>query len=221
MSGIAYAIIPLEFASLQAALNEALRPFCRGGGDQFPREKVAFDDVTDDPQQLHVAGLSMTHENGLSLWWEGSPPLDESGFDFDALRDLVLSHGLTWSRRLADIEPDFHAFVRRFSGWKDRDPETGGYGQWLNPLGRWDWWELGGRLDGVVSGERRNGMVPARRSPRPASEASAGLFRKAALAPYAKVPRRGRIAVGQYASPSRFRSARRDNSCRHTLRRRV
>jgi len=157
MYGVAYVIIPLEFASLQAALDEALSPFRRGGVDQFPREKLAFDDATDELRRLHVAGLSMTHENGLSLRWEGSTPLDDFAFDFDALRDLVRSHGSTWSGRLADVEPDFHAFVRRFSRWKERDLESGGYGQWLNPLGRWDWWELGGRFDGVVSGERRSG----------------------------------------------------------------
>ena len=33
--------------------------------------------------------------------------------------------------------------------------------QWLNPLGRWDWWELGGRFDGLVSGEKRAGAGSA------------------------------------------------------------
>jgi hypothetical protein len=142
---------------LQAALDEALSPFRRGGVAQFPREKLAFDDATDELRRLQVARLSLSYGNGLSVRWEGSAPLDDFAFDFDALRDLVLSHGSTWSGRLADVEPDFHAFVRRFSRWKERDRETSGYGQWLNPLGRWDWWELGGRFDGVVSRERRNG----------------------------------------------------------------
>jgi hypothetical protein len=38
-----------------------------------------------------------------------------------------------------------------------RHPVTGGYGQWLNPLGRWDWWDLGGRFDGLIIGERTDG----------------------------------------------------------------
>ena len=73
------------------------------------------------------------------------------------LRDFAQSEGTTWTGRLCDVEPDFHAFARRFSRWKECDPETGGYGQWLNLLGHWDWWELGGRFDGQVSGERRPG----------------------------------------------------------------
>ena len=47
--------------------------------------------------------------------------------------------------------------ARRLTNWKRRDPVARGYGQWLNPLGRWDWWELGGRFDGHVSGQPRRG----------------------------------------------------------------
>ena len=60
-------------------------------------------------------------------------------------------------KRSADVEPDLDAFARRFTRWKERDARAGGYGRWLNPLGRWDWWELGGRFDGLVSGQRRPG----------------------------------------------------------------
>ena len=156
MYGLAYVIIPTEFASLQAALDESLAPFRRGGVDNFPRDSLAFDDATDNLRRLHVAEVSMSCGNGLSLRWEDPEPPSDFDLDFGALRDFVRSNGAAWSGRLSDVEPDFHAFARRFSRWK-RDPETGGYGQWLNPLGRWDWWELGGRFDGVVSGEKRAG----------------------------------------------------------------
>jgi hypothetical protein len=53
MYGIAYVIIPTEFESLQVALDEALAPFRRGGPDEFPREALAFDDVTEELRQLH------------------------------------------------------------------------------------------------------------------------------------------------------------------------
>jgi hypothetical protein len=59
--------------------------------------------------------------------------------------------------RLADIEPDFDAFAARLTKWKARDPDAGSYGQWLNPLGRWDWRELGGRFDGAISGHPKPG----------------------------------------------------------------
>jgi vancomycin resistance protein VanW len=40
---------------------------------------------------------------------------------------------------------------------KQRDLKAGRFGRWLNPLGRWDWWELGGRFDGLVTGQKRSG----------------------------------------------------------------
>jgi hypothetical protein len=55
----------------------------------------------------------------------------------------------------AELEPDFDAFVRRFTKFDRRDPDTSRYGRWLNPVGYWDWWELGGRFNGAITGERR------------------------------------------------------------------
>src|SRR5262249_46817763 len=56
---------------------------------------------------------------------------------------------------LAEIEPDFHAFARQYADYAHRDPATGRYGRWLNPLGQWDWWDLGGCFNGAITGERR------------------------------------------------------------------
>jgi hypothetical protein len=60
---------------------------------------------------------------------------------------------------LAELEPDFDAFVQRFTDLGARDPTTGRYGRWLNPIGYWDWWELGGRFNGVITGERRPAAI--------------------------------------------------------------
>ena len=57
--------------------------------------------------------------------------------------------------KLAEIEPDFDAFVRLFTRFDAPDPTTKRYGRWLNPNGYWDWWELGGRFNGVITGEPR------------------------------------------------------------------
>ncbi len=59
MYGIAYVILPTEFASLQAVLDEALAPFRRGGPDDFPREKFAFDDVADALKRLHAEATTL------------------------------------------------------------------------------------------------------------------------------------------------------------------
>ena len=56
---------------------------------------------------------------------------------------------------LAELEPSFDTFVCRFTRCEARDAATSRYGRWLNPIGYWDWWELGGRFNGVITGDRR------------------------------------------------------------------
>ena len=108
-------------------------------------------------KRLHVEAITLKsgHDGGVTVVGGSAMAGD---LDFDALGAFLRSTGAPrWSGRLADVEPDLDTFARRFTRWKQRDPVARGYGQWLNPLGRWDWWELGGRFDGVVSGQRRAG----------------------------------------------------------------
>jgi hypothetical protein len=60
-----------------------------------------------------------------------------------------------WAVRFAEAEPDLATFFDRYVEGLERHPATGAFGRWLNPLGRWDWWDLGGRFDGRITGERR------------------------------------------------------------------
>jgi hypothetical protein len=154
--GIAYVIVPTKFASLQRVLDEALAPFRRGGPDEFPREKLAFDDVTDEIRKFQRQTIVLRSEEGQVVLQ--SEDLPAGAWDFEGLGQFLKSTGgPTWSGRLTDVEPDIDHFARRFTTWKARDALSGGYGEWLNPLGRWDWWELGGRFDGPVSGRKRSG----------------------------------------------------------------
>lgn len=157
MYGLAYVIIPAEFASLQSVLDEALAPFRRGGAGDFPREKLAFDDVTNALRRMHEARFDFRIEGG-GVVISGHDPALTYDLDSTGIRAFLDNAGVaSWSGRLAEIEPDLDTFAARFTKWKARDPDAGGYGQWLNPLGRWDWWELGGRFDGVISGHPRPG----------------------------------------------------------------
>lgn len=157
MYGLAYVLLPKGFGSLQDALDRTLKPFERGGIRKFPKEKLAFEDWTDDARMLHqataslepgetgghrlggIAGHACLNTSRVITWME------EQGHD-------------CWEGRLSDIEPDFNRFAGRFlSCGAHYDPDLGRFGRWLNPLGRWDWWELGGRFDGDISGFRRTG----------------------------------------------------------------
>jgi hypothetical protein len=152
MFGLAYVFIPRAFSSLQSELDRALAAFKRGGEDDFSREKLAFDDVTERLRRLHQARIRC-NPDGSVTWLQR----DVS----DHLSLLRLKEHLRacqldrFEGTLAEIEPDFDAFIQRFADYAERDPATGRYGRWLNPLGQWDWWDLGGRFNGAITGERR------------------------------------------------------------------
>ena len=150
MYGIAYVIIPTEFASLQAALDEALSPFRRGGPDLFPREALALDDVTETN-----GGFTARR----SRWRRKTPALLQRK-DFAVRRRLRFCRAarLPPGHGRADVERKFRRRRTRLRRLRaplhqveGPRPRAGGYGRWLNPFGRWDWWELGGRFDGVVA----------------------------------------------------------------------
>jgi hypothetical protein len=154
MYGLAYVLVPSRFVSLQSELDRTLAPFRRGGDDTFPRAKLAFDDATDTLARLHRSKFRYNSDGSLS--WLDS----DAALSFD-LRLSRLSEHMAACRldefegTFAEIEPDFDAFVRRFTDFARRDPATSRYGRWLNPIGYWDWWELGGRFNGAITGDRR------------------------------------------------------------------
>jgi hypothetical protein len=69
----------------------------------------------------------------------------------DEMRRLGLR---SWSVRFADTM-DINEFYDRFSRGLERHPDTGAFGRWLNPFGRWDRWDLGRRFDGCIIGDQR------------------------------------------------------------------
>jgi len=154
MYGLAYVLLPRTFTSLQAELDRTLAPFKRGGEEEFPREKLAFDDATGPLTRLHGATVAFNRDGSLSL--RDGDPTPSYDLRLSSLAEHLAACRLdTFEGKLAEIEPDFDRFVRSFTDYQHRDPQTGRYGRWLNPIGYWDWWELGGRFSGVITGERR------------------------------------------------------------------
>ena len=155
MYGLAYVLVPSRFVSLQSELDQTLARFRRGGDDAFPRTQLAFDDPTEALARLHRTKFRYNSDH--SVRWLDS---DDAALSFD-LRLLKLSEHMAACRlsefegTFAELEPDFDAFVRRFTDFNQRDPDTSRYGRWLNPVGHWDWWELGGRFNGAITCDRR------------------------------------------------------------------
>src|SRR5580693_4707295 len=77
MYGLAYVIIPVNFASLQQELDRTLAPFMRGSDNNFPREKLAFDDATDELMRLHRAKFRYASDRSV-IW-----PLHGGGPSFE------------------------------------------------------------------------------------------------------------------------------------------
>jgi hypothetical protein len=154
MYGLAYVIIPARFESLQAELDQTLAPFRRGGEDVFPRERLAFDDATKDLRLLH--GARFRYNPDGSLRWLAGDAAASYDLSLTALSEHMKACRLdSFEGTFAEIEPDFDTFVQRFTRYARVDAATGRYGRWLNPIGYWDWWELGGRFNGASTGERR------------------------------------------------------------------
>jgi hypothetical protein len=154
MYALAYVIVAQDFASLQAELDRTLAPFMRGGDDRFPRAKLAFDDATEGLERLHRTAFRYNSDG--SLTWREADVASSFDLRLDRLAEHMAACRLdAFEGTFKEIEPDFDAFVRRFMDYGARDPTTSRYGRWVNPIGYWDWWELGGRFNGVITGERR------------------------------------------------------------------
>ncbi|TXN03744.1 hypothetical protein FV222_08225 [Methylobacterium sp. WL103] len=148
-----YVILPVSDLAPAEAIRASLAPFQRGGKGDVPDDWLAFHDETAEVRTIHLTEFIFTREEGRGTRIEGEPHWH---LDIGAINDEMARRGLQrWQVRFTDFEPDLDAFVKAYVRDMDRHPATGGYGRWLNPLGRWDWWDLGGRFDGRIIGERR------------------------------------------------------------------
>jgi hypothetical protein len=153
---IAYVILPFAAAAPADTILSSLAPFQRGGRGDVPDSWLAFEDETDELRWAHSQWFTFTElgEGGIQI--EGD---DYAHWYIDTtkVRDEMRQRELQrWNVRFADTM-DLDTFSACFGKRLDRDPVTGRYGRWLNPLGHWDWWDLGGRFDGHIIGDPKRG----------------------------------------------------------------
>ncbi len=167
MFGLARVILPFGDADPAEAIQTSLARFQRGGTDTVPEAWLAFDDESEYLRATYEARLTLTLVDTGGLRIEGHRyafTVLDIGKITAEMRRLNLR---CWRVRFADTM-DLAAFHQRYAETIPRDAATGAYGRWLNPLGRWDWWDLGGRFDGWLIGE------PDRSQGRGASRISSG-----------------------------------------------
>lgn len=157
MFGLAYVILPFTDRSPADAITQSLARFQRGRRGDLPEEWLRFHDDTADLRTAYETTHTFSHDKGLRRDG-GSDWLLSTVAIMAAMKERGREH---WTVRFADIEPDFAAFVDQYCAFScDRHPVTGGFGRWLNDLGQWDWWELGGCFNGAITGHERGNGIP-------------------------------------------------------------
>jgi hypothetical protein len=165
MFSIVHVILPMSDQPPVEAIRASLARFQRGERGDLPDEWLTFHDETSWGRALYEADLTFTDDGRHGLRIEGGDPFY---LNTEAVRAEMARLGRTrWTVCFAKSSPDLDAFFDQFITGLERHPVSGGYGRWLNPLGRWDWWDLGGRFDGRITGGRR-------RSGRAVSQVSSG-----------------------------------------------
>jgi hypothetical protein len=163
MFSLAYVLLPFSDMAPADAIRASLARFQRGSRGDLPDDWLAFRDETPWLRAAHEAKFTFT------IPAEGGLRTEGGGFAYDyvshqEVRREMHRRGLqSWSVCFADTM-DLDSFQDRFGPNLQRHAVTGAYGIWHNPLGQWDWWDLGGRFDGVIIGDetRRAGRGVAR-----------------------------------------------------------
>ncbi len=158
MFDVAYVVLPFADSPPADAIRASLAPFQRGGRGEVPDglPRLPRRDGGAAMRCVHAARLTFTDQGKGGLRVEND---DQAPWYVDTtkVRDEMRRRGLRrWSVRFADMM-DLDTFHDCFSSRLERHPVTGDYGHWLNPLGRWDWWDLGGCFDGRIIGEPERG----------------------------------------------------------------
>ena len=164
MFSLAYVILPFTDTPPADAITASLARFQRGRRGDLPDDWVAFHDETEDLRSAHETRFTFTDLGKSGLLVEGDAEAFWQVNGASVRSEMRRRELQIWHVRFADTM-DLDTFHNLFAKRLERHPLTGDYGRWLNPLGRWDWWDLGGRFDGHIMGEpdrsegRRFGLV--------------------------------------------------------------
>jgi hypothetical protein len=153
MFALAYVILPFSETAPADAIQSSLARFQRGLPGDVPDSWIEFEDYTEFLRSAHEAEFifSLSQNGGLRIQADNDAA---SVIDFDKVRaEMQQRKQDRWSVRFAD-SMDIETFHDKFCHQQDRN-SAGSFGAFRNGLGRWDWWDLGGRFDGCIVGDQR------------------------------------------------------------------
>lgn len=70
---------------------------------------------------------------------------------FDKVKEQFKDLGLIYNEiPYPGIYKSFEEYAEKWQGYSERDEKTGKYGYWTNPNTKWDWYQIGGRWQGML-----------------------------------------------------------------------
>lgn len=133
-------------------VEELLAPYQENNMGDCPREYLEFHSVEDEYRNKYendgVEMVKMPDGRLLYTWDEEFRVKGQIGFGSgthqvpDEYEKVFVRHKERYS--------DFDAFMKEWAGYEGKDLETGKYGYWENPNAKWDWYQIGGRWQGLL-----------------------------------------------------------------------
>lgn len=134
-------------------VERLLAPFQENNNGDCPDEYLAFNDTEDENRREYESGGTsyvVTADGQRRLPW------DEA---FRVPGPIGIGHGTHAdppgsSRLHIPYRETFATFENYMADWcgQVRDRRMGKYGYWENPNAKWDWWSIGGRWTGYLTG---------------------------------------------------------------------
>lgn len=139
----------------QKVLKKIMSPYQENNMGDCPPKYMKFNDVTEECEKewendsstmvkMEDGSFANTHDERFRV--EGIGIGTHTHKTPKHLKEVKIPHKVRYE--------NFEEFVKDWSGYKKdkKDKKTGRYGYWENPNAKWDWWTIGGRWTGSISG---------------------------------------------------------------------
>jgi hypothetical protein len=133
-------------------VEELLAPYQENNTGNCPKEYLRFYDVEEEYRKEYennsVEMVKMPDGRLLYPWDKEFRVKGQFGYGSNTHK--VPENYERIQVKFKDKYSDFDTFMKDWAGYENKDPETGKYGYWENPNAKWDWYQIGGRWQGML-----------------------------------------------------------------------